>query len=174
MPDEIALDRRVDELLAFREGDDLVELPGDLGLGHAENRAVQEDVLAARQLGMKTGADLQQAGDPAPHRDLTGGRRRHLGKNLEQGALARAIPADDAQHFPFSDVEAHVVERQELLADPASVVLLPDFEPRVRLAPHLRPPSGHIVLERGAADHAQPIRFGDVFDRNDGRHGGDP
>ena len=39
-------------------------------LRHAENGAVQEDVLAAGQLGMKAGADFEQAGDASANRDL--------------------------------------------------------------------------------------------------------
>ena len=46
-PARVVLDRRVDETLDFGERDDLVELPVDLGLVHAEDRAVQVDVLAA-------------------------------------------------------------------------------------------------------------------------------
>ena len=45
------------------EGDDLVELSANLGAAHAEDRAVQKDVLAAGQLGMKAGADLEQRAD---------------------------------------------------------------------------------------------------------------
>ena len=61
----VALDGRVDEALDPRELDDLVELRLDLAPAHAENRAVEEDVLAARELGMKAGADLEQRGDAA-------------------------------------------------------------------------------------------------------------
>ena len=42
----VALDRRVDEALDAREGDDLVELRGDLAGAHAEDRAAEVDVLA--------------------------------------------------------------------------------------------------------------------------------
>ena len=65
MPLRIALDRRVEELLDLGEGDDLVELASDLGPRHAEDGAVEIDVLAAGELGMKAGADLEQARDAA-------------------------------------------------------------------------------------------------------------
>ena len=61
----VALDRRVEELLDLGEGDDLVELAIDLGLAHAEDGAVEVDVLAAGQLGVEAGADLQQRADAA-------------------------------------------------------------------------------------------------------------
>ena len=47
------------------EGDDLVELASDLGPRHAEDRAVEEDVLAAGELRVEAGADLEQARDAA-------------------------------------------------------------------------------------------------------------
>ena len=70
----VALDRRVDELLDAGEVDDLVELPRDLAALHAEDRAVQEDVLAPGQLRVEAGADLEQAADATP--DLGPARRR--------------------------------------------------------------------------------------------------
>jgi hypothetical protein len=56
----IALHGRVEELLDLGESDDVVELGSDLAPLHAEDRAVQEDVLAAAQLLVKAGADLEQ------------------------------------------------------------------------------------------------------------------
>ena len=61
----VVLDGRVEELLDFGEGDDLVELAVDLGALHAEDRAVEIDVLAAGELGMEAGADLEQRADAA-------------------------------------------------------------------------------------------------------------
>ena len=60
----VPLHRRVDEPLHLGEPDDVVELRADLGPPHAEDRAVQEDVLSAGQLGMKAGSDLEQRADP--------------------------------------------------------------------------------------------------------------
>ena len=47
------------------ELDDLVEAPRDLPLRQAEHDAVDEDVLAAGDLGMEAGAELDQRRDPA-------------------------------------------------------------------------------------------------------------
>ena len=65
MPLRVALDRRVEELLDLGERDDFVELAADLGAGHAQDGAVEKDVLPAGQLGMKAGADFEQAGHAA-------------------------------------------------------------------------------------------------------------
>ena len=61
----VALDRRIEKFLDLGKGDDLVELASDLGAAHAEDGAVEIDVLASGELGMKAGADLEQAGDAA-------------------------------------------------------------------------------------------------------------
>ena len=47
------------------ELDDLVEAALDLLALHAEDRAVQEDVLAPGELGVEAGADLEQGADAA-------------------------------------------------------------------------------------------------------------
>ena len=64
----VGLDRRVDELAQLGELDDLVEALLDLALGQAEHDAVDEDVLAAGDLRVKAGAELDQRRDPAVDR----------------------------------------------------------------------------------------------------------
>ncbi len=59
----VGLDRRVDELLHLGELDDLVEAPRHLALREAEHDAVDEDVLAAGDLRMEAGAELDQRRD---------------------------------------------------------------------------------------------------------------
>ena len=61
----VGLHRRVDELAQLREVDDLVEAILDLALREPEHDAVDEDVLAAGDLRMKSGAELDQRGDAA-------------------------------------------------------------------------------------------------------------
>ena len=95
-PARVALHRRVDELLDARELDDLVELRCDLAPLHPEDRAVQVDVLAAGQLRVEAGPDLEQAADAAADRGAALGRRRDPREDLEQRRLAGAVPADEA------------------------------------------------------------------------------
>ena len=61
----VGLDRRVDELLHLGELDDLVEASRHLALRETEHDAVDEDVLAAGNLRVKPGAQLDQRRDPA-------------------------------------------------------------------------------------------------------------
>ena len=77
--------------LDLGERDDLVELAVDLGLRHAEDRAVEVDVLAAGQLGVKAGADLQQRGDPAAEPDAPVGRLGDPAEDLQQRPLAAPL-----------------------------------------------------------------------------------
>ena len=54
----------VDERLELGEGDDVVEVALSLAAAQAEDGRVQEDVLAAGQLAVEAGPELQQRGDP--------------------------------------------------------------------------------------------------------------
>ena len=62
----VALDGRVHELPDAGEVHDLRHLPRDLATAHAEDGAIEIDVLATGELGMEARADLEQAADAAP------------------------------------------------------------------------------------------------------------
>src|SRR5205814_3895592 len=64
-PRGISAHRQVDELLELGEVDDLVEVLADRRAPQAEDRAVEVDVLASREVGVKAGAELEQRADPA-------------------------------------------------------------------------------------------------------------
>ena len=114
-PARVPLDRRVDELPDPAELDDVVELRVDLAPLHAEDRAVQVRVLAARQLGMEARADLEDAPDATADHRAALGRRRDPGQQLEERRLAGAVLADEADDLALLDREGHVLERPELL-----------------------------------------------------------
>ena len=109
------LDRRVEKLLHLGEGDDLVEPPFDLGAPHAENGAVEIDVFAAGQFGMKAGADFEHAGDPAGELDASLVGLGDAADHLEQRRFAGAVAADDADDFAALDLEGNVLERPKIL-----------------------------------------------------------
>ena len=50
----------IDELLHLGEGDDFVELPPDLIFFHAQDRAVQENIFAAREFLVKARPDFEE------------------------------------------------------------------------------------------------------------------
>src|SRR5262249_5513463 len=97
------------------KGDDLIELAAYLGARHAENGAVEVDVLAAGELGVEAGADLEQARHTAFDRDATLGRFGDARQDLEQCRFAGAVAADDAHHLAALHLEAHVLESPEFL-----------------------------------------------------------
>src|SRR5581483_2180392 len=83
-PRRIPLDGDVDEVADTGEVDDLVELPPGLCTRHAEDRAVEEDVVSPRQLGMKAGAYFEQTADTPMDLDAATGRLRDAAQDREQ------------------------------------------------------------------------------------------
>ena len=113
----VGLHRRVDELAQLGEVDDLVEALLDLALRQAEHDAVDEDVLAAGDLGVKAGAELDERRDAAVDAHGAARRLRDAGDELQRRALARAVAADDAEGAsPSARVNDTSVQRRERLA----------------------------------------------------------
>src|SRR5439155_19339133 len=115
----VALDRRVDEPLEPGEGDDVGEALVDAAAGNAEDRGVQVDVVAAAKLRVEAGAKLEQGGDAALDGDAPGGGGEQARGQLQQGALAGAVRADDAQRLARRHGKANVAQRPEVLAPAA-------------------------------------------------------
>ena len=113
-PRGVTLDRRIQELLYLRKVDDLVELPRYLLPAHAEDRAVQIDVLPSGQLRMKTGANLQ-ARHPSFDPDPAGGRLRYAGKYLQEGRFPRTVSSYDADALTLFDFKGDLFECPEIL-----------------------------------------------------------
>ena len=80
-----------------------------------KQRAVEEDVLPASELGVEARADLEQAAHPAAQLDQAGRGRGDPGQQLEQRRLARSVATDDADGLADRDLERHVVQRVEAL-----------------------------------------------------------
>jgi hypothetical protein len=109
----VALHRRVEERSTSAKATISSKLARRLALAHAEDGAVEEDVLAAAQLRVEAGADLQQArrrGRGAAPRPRVGGDAR---EDLQQRALAGAVAADEAQHFAVGGTGAEPERRGE-------------------------------------------------------------
>ena len=99
----------VDELVELGEGHDVVEAPGELLARHPEDGAVEVDVLAAGELGVEPGAELEQRRDPAARDDLTAGRAQDPGDALEQRRLARAVVTEQADGRALRHLEVDVL-----------------------------------------------------------------
>src|SRR5688500_6043646 len=110
----VAFYRRVDELLQLGELHNGVELSLDLRAIHAEDRAVQKNVLASRELGMKSCSDFEETGDTATEVGISFGWRGDARKNLQQRTLPCSVAADNSHDVARLNVEAHVSQRPEL------------------------------------------------------------
>ena len=106
----IHLHGSVEDAAELGELDDLVEAPADVGPAHAEDLAVEPDVLAGGQLGMDAGTDLDQRGDTSANADASGGRIRDARDELERGGFPRPVGADDREGLAFLHLEGDVVE----------------------------------------------------------------
>ena len=158
----IALDRGIDEVADLGKFDDLSHLGVDLAAGHAQDRAVQVDVLAAGHFGMEAGTDLQHRRHASVQVDVARRGRGNMGQQLEQRGLARTVRADDADGLALVDGEADAVQRHKRRADEALVGT--DQCVRVFLAALARPPALQVAAQRAAADLAEPVLFFDILD----------
>jgi hypothetical protein len=80
----ILLERCINKPLYSGKDRDLVNPVSDVPAGHAEKRAVQVDVLSARQFWMKPRADLEYGSDPASCARDTCGWLCDSGQDLEE------------------------------------------------------------------------------------------
>jgi hypothetical protein len=85
------------------EGDDLVEVRLHLRVRAAEERAVEEDVLAAGELGFEAGAELEERRHRAAADRDAAARRDDARRDAQQRRLAGAVAADDAHRLAGRD-----------------------------------------------------------------------
>jgi hypothetical protein len=159
-PGGVALDRRVDEFLDPGEIDDRVELAGDLAARHPHDRALQVDVLAAGQVRVEPGGDLDQGADPAVDLDAPARRPQDLGQQLERRRLAGAVRADDAERLAGADLEREVADRPEFLVGERL---------RVRRAVHGALEKRRDEVAEAVVPFAAAELLGDAFE-DDGTH----
>ena len=105
--------RGVKKLFDFSEINDLIEVPAYFHLAHAQDGAVQENILPSCEFWMKAGAYFKQTGKPATNDHLTARRTGNPRQNFEQGAFACAVAPDYADHVALIDVETNVLQGPE-------------------------------------------------------------
>ena len=106
----IALHGHVQERLNLGEGNDRVEFPGYLSPGHAEDGAIQVDVLSPSQLLVEPNTDLKKAADSPSQGDPSRVRLSNPAEDLQQGRLACPIATDDPNNFSGLDLERDVLQ----------------------------------------------------------------
>jgi hypothetical protein len=122
--------RQVDEVADAGELDDVVVALLDLGRGHAHRQTAQYYVPVAGEVVHHGRVDAQQ-GRLTAGVDRAGGRRQQAGDRPQQGRLAGAVAADQADRLAFVGGEADVLDRVHL-ADGRAVLALQDPAERAR------------------------------------------
>ncbi len=112
-PGGVGLDRGVDELADVGVLDDRLRPAAHLAVVDPQEGAGQEDVVAAAQGLVEAGAQGQQARHVTADLDHALGRGEDPGQGLEEGALARAVRADDRERLAVDQPEGDVLERPE-------------------------------------------------------------
>src|SRR5437762_11286394 len=113
---------------------------------------------------MKPGAHFKEACYAPLDADSAQGGRSHLREYLEQRTLPGAIAADNTEDLPVRDGEAHVIQGPELMPDQPRMVLLGNLDQGVGFVTDSGPPAGNILLQRGPANHSEPVSLAHVFD----------
>ena len=112
-------DRLVDEAVQFGEAHDVVEASADVTRGEAQDGAVQVDVLATGQFRVEAGTQLEERREATVDFRCALVGSEDSGQHLQQGALARAVAADDPERGAVRDLQVQAPECPEfLVADP--------------------------------------------------------
>jgi hypothetical protein len=62
---------------------------------------------------MEAGTDFEEGADAAVNLRPAGGGASDAGKDFEEGGLAGAVAADEAEDFAFADFEGDILQRPE-------------------------------------------------------------
>ena len=147
-PARVELHGLFDELADVGERGDLVEPALHLGLRDVQDRAVQEDILASRELRVEATAQFEQRRHTPGHRHLARRGGERPGDDLEERALAATVASDDPDRLSPADLEARVPQRPKF-----ATVRLPEPPQQLLLQAVLR-----AVVE---AVHLAHVAYGD-------------
>ncbi len=111
----VELHRSIDECLELGEVDDGIEDAVHFLLGHAQEGSVEVDVLPPGQVLLEARAQLEQTGQFALDDDFARSRLEHAADALEQGRLARPVPAQDPDRLTLAHLQGDVLEGPEVL-----------------------------------------------------------
>ena len=117
-PGRVRLDGGVDELAQLGEVDDLVEALVHFPPREAEHDPVDGHVLAAADLGVEAGPQLDERGDAAGHAQRAARRLGDAREQLQERRLAGSVLADDAEGRAARHLEGDAVEGGEGLVGP--------------------------------------------------------
>ena len=102
-----------DEVLDLTEVDHVVEDALHHFLGETKHRAVEKNVVATGEFGLKSGSEFEERGEAAPEVNLTRGGLQDSADAFQQGRLAGTVMTDQTDGFVRVHAEADVFERVE-------------------------------------------------------------
>src|SRR4029453_14783537 len=100
----------------LREIDDAAVESVRLPAPEPEDRGAEEDVFAARELGMEADAQLEHRRDRARHLHAAQRGPQDAGHDPEESALARAVRAHETERLTAVEVQVHVAQGPHVLA----------------------------------------------------------
>ena len=156
----ITLDGGINKLPHLGKFDDVLHLGIDLRLGHAKDGAVHIHIFPAGHFTIEAGTHFQHGSDAAIDVDHAFRRCGDPAQQLQHGAFAGAVAADDAQGFALVHRQIDAVERHKGL--PHQPLGATDLAVGIFLAPDTGPPTLQIPLQRAAADLTQLVHFLDT------------
>src|SRR5262249_26022182 len=127
----------------------------DFGPSHAENRAIQVDVLPACKVIMKSRPDLQERCNEAANTRLSPSGFGDPAQNFQERALAGPIAANDADGFAGLNGKRHIFKRSEFGAPAAFLGLFFSITREELL---------HLFSHGLCIELPQRVAFGEIFD----------
>src|SRR5262245_17382927 len=94
-PARITFYRRVQKTLNLRKRHNLIKSHADIRPRHSEDRSVEIDVLAPRELRMETGAHFEKTREASFYGYSSLAWLRDTRKNFKECAFSRPVPPDD-------------------------------------------------------------------------------
>ena len=110
------LNRGVKIALDASEVDNLIELAVNLMAGHTHDAAIHIDILTGGHLGMEASTDLKEGSNTASIGDMAGRRGSDVAEELQQGALAGSVLADDTDDVTLLDLERDILQSPDIVA----------------------------------------------------------
>ena len=99
------------EKIDLGKGDNLVELAGNLLPVHSKYRAVQVNIFAASQVGMKSSADTEQAPGATIKVGKPSRRPSYARQNPQQCRFARAVATNDPYDLAGIYFKTNAIQR---------------------------------------------------------------
>ena len=116
----VGLYRLIDIGSDIGKSHDVVQPLGDLLFGETHNRGVDHRILAPGKLGIEPCPQFEQCGDSPVDAKIAASRLHGPGQHLQQGGLAGAVGADDAQRFAARQLETDALQGDKFASKLAS------------------------------------------------------